>query len=400
MTFGITSDGFSAKSIDDILDEIEADEKTAFGNQINTGADSVFGNLNGTIAEQILELWELAQSVYTSWDPDQAGGQSLDALSAITGTTREPATKSTVTLTVTLDPGTQLLVGRIVSDDIGNRFVTTEIAENTAGSSGDFPVDAEAEEYGPVFVAAGELTTIVTPVAGWTATTNAQDADGGTDLESDAELRQRREEQLRAQGEATVEAILADIREVEGVDEAVVYENVSDFVDSAGRPPHSVEVIILGDDPDTALDDRVGQALFETKAAGIETHREVGAQGRTITVTDSQGIDHDINFNRADPVEIYIEIDINVVSAEYAGDDAVKEALVAQGADYGIGDDVIAQANKAAAFDVSGVYDITDYDIGTAPSPSGEANIVIDIREISDFDTSRITVNSTPVTPS
>jgi uncharacterized phage protein gp47/JayE len=503
MAFGVLLTGFFAKSTQDILDEIEADERAEFGDQIDVQADAPLGQINGVIAAQLSNLWDLAEAVYASLDPDQAGGAALDATAAITGSTRDPATRSTVTLSANLDPGVQLLTGRVVSDLVGNRFATVEDVENTEAYPQNLDVRAEAEEFGPVFVAAHGLVNIETPVSGWSeaaavvsgnaetyslsdgqtltvevdggsvqaatfntgdfaviglataaevaavisaditgataidaggfvriesdnadgetsslevtggtanpalgfptalvAGMNPLDVDPGENLESDAEFRARRTQELRAEGEATVEAILADMIVVDGVDQAVVYENVSEFTDSDGRPPHSVEVIILGADPDTDLDDRVGAALFATKAGGIETHREAGAQGRTVTVTDSQGIDHDINFNRALVIEIYVTIDIDVVAGDYAGDDAVKAALVSQGSIYGIGEDVVAEANKAAAFGVNGVYDVTDYRIGTAPSPTGTANIVIDIREIARFDSSRITVNSTPVVPS
>jgi hypothetical protein len=502
-SFGVTNDGFVRPTLEEILDDIEADQIAAFGTTINTQADSVFGQLNGIFADQLDQLWALALAVYSAQNPDTNNGASQDAIAAITGATRLPATKSTVTLSVNLDAGTQLLVGREVSDVLGNTYVTTAIAENTNTYDDNVDVAAESEEYGPVFTAAKGINNIDTPVSGWseaaaiksanaetyalsdgqtltvkvdggavqTATFNtgdfaaigaalaaeiavvintditgvlATDAGGkvriessntdgatssvevtggtanaaigfsttevagmnpldvttGRNLETDADFRVRRDNLLRAQGEATIEAILADILSVTGVDEAVVYENVTEFTDVDGRPPHSIEVIIEGADPDTDLDERVGLALFATKAAGINTHREVGAQGRTETVTDSQGIDHTINFNRSLEVDIYIIIDVDVISGDYAGDAAVQAALVAQGADYSIGEDVVAEANKAAAFDVNGVYDITDYKIGTAPAPTLGDNIVIDIREIADFDTSRITVNSTPVVPS
>jgi uncharacterized phage protein gp47/JayE len=501
-SFGVLPTGFVAKSLEDIKGGIEAAERAAFGDQINTEADSVFANLNAPFAAEMASAWEALEAVYSSLDPDQANGAAQDATAAITGSLRKPATHSTATLAVNLAAGTQLLPGRIVSDVIGNRFVTTELVENTEAYAQTLTVEAEAEEFGPIFVAAHGLVNIETPVSGWseaaaitsgnaetytlsngqtltvevdggavqTATfetgdfvdignalaaeiaavisaditgatasdengsvrivsdnadgetsslevtggtanaalgfatdliagMNPLDADPGEDLEDDADFRARREDELRAQGEATVEAILADMLDVEGVDAAVVFENDTDFTDGDGRPPHSNEVIILGDDPDTDLDDRVGAALFATNGGGIQTHREAGAQGRTVTVTDSQGVDHDMNFNRASKVTIWIIIDADVISDDYAGDGAVKAALVAQGAGYTIGEDVVAEANKAAAFGVNGVYDITNYKIGIVDPPTLGANIPIGIREIAEFDTARITVNSTPVVP-
>lgn len=501
-SFGVLPTGFSAKSTQDVLGEMEAAERVEFGDQIDVSSDQPLGQINGVLAAQVAELWELGQVVYSSLDPDQASAAALDAVAAISGSTRDPATHSTVTLSLNLAAGTQLLIGRVVSDVVGNRFVTTALVENTAAFAQTLTVTAEAEEFGVVFVAARGLVNIETPVSGWseaaaltsgnaetytlsngqtltvevdggtvqTATFNtgdfadianalaaevaavistdiigatasdeggsvriqSDDADGetsslevtggtanavlgfsttliagmnpldtvaGEDLETDAEFRASREEDLAAQGEATIEAILADMLAVTGVVDARVFENTTDFVDADGRPAHSIEVVILGTDPDTALDDRVGAAIFATKAGGIETHRVAGAPGRTVTVTDSQGVTHDMDFNRADEIDIWVDIDINIIAADYAGDAAVKTALVAQGATLTINDDVVAQANKASAFGVAGVHDITDYDIGIAPAPVGDANIVIGIREISDFDTSRITVTSTPVIP-
>jgi hypothetical protein len=502
-SYGVTADGFVRKSLAVILAEMEADERAAFGVGINTQADSVLGQFNGTIADQLDQLWALALSVYSSQNPDENSGAAQDAIAAITGATRLPATKSTVTLLVNLDAGTQLLADRVVSDRVGTRYLTTAIAENTNAYADDISVTAESEDYGAVFTAALQIVNIETPVSGWseavaikgsnaepfalvngqtltvkvdgggvqTATFNtadfvaigaalaaevavvintditgvtAHDAGGyvriesdesdgelsiievtggtanavlgfsttvvqgmnaldvtqGRALETDAAFRIRRELLLRAQGAGTIEAILADLLAITDVEDARVFENVTESVDVDGRPAHSIEAVILGPDPDTDLDDEVGEQIFESKAAGIQTYRVAGATGRTITITDSQGITHDIDFNRADPVDIYVRVDVDIVAADYAGDAALKTAIVAQGATYTIGEDVVAEANKAAAFDVSGVYDITDYRIDIVTPPILTANIVIAIREIADFDTSRVTVNTNPVVPS
>ena len=223
---------------------------------------------------------------------------------------------------------------------------------------------------------------------------NALDVTRGRNIETSAAFRGRRERLLSAQGEATIEAVLADILDVTGVEDARVYENVTDVVDAAGRPAHSYDVVILGDDPDTDLDDLVGAAFFATKAGGMNTHRVGGAEGRTISVTDSQGVVHSINFSRAKIIEMDVVIDVDVIAADYAGDAAVKLAIVEQGDDYTVGEDVVAEANKAAGFGVSGVYDITAYTI-----EGGAGNVVIGLREIAEFDTSRVTVTSTPVVP-
>ncbi len=491
-TYGVTADGFVRKPLSVILEELEAADRAAYGTDINTQAEEPLGQLNGIFADQLDQQWALAEAVYAAQNPDQNNGAAQDAIAAITGATRDPAAKSEVTLSVNLDAGAQLLPDRVVTDRIGQRYLTTEIVENANAYDDTLDVEAESEEFGPVFSAAGEIVNIETPVSGWseaaslkaataepytigagqtltlkidgggvqtvtfvgTETTaaqvaaeinndttgltsnaagtvpriesdnadgdtssveitggtanaalgfpvalragmNALDVDPGEDLQTDADFRIEREQLLRATGAATVEAILADLLDLEGVDAARVFENVTEFTDGDGRPPHSVEAVILGDDPDTELDDRVGEQLFESVGAGPQTHRVVGASGRTITVTDSQGIDHDMDFNRAEVVEMDVVISVDVVADDYAGDAAVKAAIVAQGATYTIGEDVVAEANKASAFGVEGVYDITAYTI-----EGGTGNVVIGIRQVAEFDTTRVTVTSTPVIPS
>lgn len=216
----------------------------------------------------------------------------------------------------------------------------------------------------------------------------------GQALEADVDFRLRREQLLSAQGDATLEAILAEVLRVSGVLEARVFENDTDTTNADNMPPHSIEVVV--DAPGVA-DVDIAQAIFDSKAAGIQ------AYGTSIseTITDSQGIGHTIDATRVTEIDIYIDITVTtntdpVEGPVYPadGDDQVKAALVAAGATLGIGDDVIAERIKCAAFSVDGVIDIPTFYIDTSASPTVSDNITIDDREKSDFDTSRITVTS------
>ncbi len=385
---GVESTGFVAKTTTEILADIEARQKAAFGASINLGGESVFGQLNATIADSIAEGWEVLSAVYRSLYPDSATGEALDNVAAITGVLREPATRSTMVVTCTGTAGTLLAVGRVVSVTAnGNRFVSTAAA--TIGGGGTVDVDFEAEEIGAV-VGAADTLTIETPVAGWTSAANALDAEVGSDLETDAELRLRRQQLLRAQGDATVESILADLLEVTDVNQVFLFSNDSDFTDSRGLPPHSIECIVDG-----GTDADVAEQIFLSKGAGIATYGEPG-QIVTETVTDSQGFDHTINFTRPDPIEIYIDLEVEIVAADYPvdGDDQIKAALVALGDTLVVGEDVISERFQAEVFSVSGVRDLTDWKIDTIAVPVGTGNIAIDFRELATFDTSRVTVST------
>lgn len=391
-SYGVTDEGFNPKLITDILTDFETQQKTDFGSQIATHGESVLGQLNATFAAAVAETWEVLNAVYRSLYPDSATGEALDNVAAITGVTRLPATQSTVTIECTGTIGTLLLTGRVVSvDDTGERFVSIEDA--TIGSGGTVDVVFQSENFGPVELQTAQALTIETPVAGWTSATAVADAEVGDDIESDAELRGRRAELLRAQGSATIEAIRADVLEVEDVEECYVYENVTLATDGRNLPPKSIEVIAQG-----GSDADVAEAIFGSKAAGIETYGHTGLKV-TETVTDSMGIDHEINFTRPDLVDIYMRADVDIDAALYPsdGDAQIKAALKAVIDSLLLGETVIYEKLQAQVFNVSGVVDSTLFYLNRDAPGTGTANISLDVRELAQNDTGDIIVNTNPV---
>jgi uncharacterized phage protein gp47/JayE len=88
------------------------------------------------------------------------------------------------------------------------------------------PIIFVAENFGPVACPIGTLTTIVTPIAGWNSINNVQAGVTGRFIETDAELRIRRQNSIKLLGLATVEAIRSRLlQQVLGVTSALVFEN-------------------------------------------------------------------------------------------------------------------------------------------------------------------------------
>lgn len=78
--YGIQPTGFVRKPLGVILAEIEAQNVTEFGPGIIQTSQSPLGQLNGLFADLTAKLWEMAEDVYQSYDPDQAEGTRLDTL--------------------------------------------------------------------------------------------------------------------------------------------------------------------------------------------------------------------------------------------------------------------------------------------------------------------------------
>lgn len=383
---GLTSTGFVPKTYEEIKADLEAAFRASFGASINVTPASNFGKIIAITAERLAELWEVAEAVHAAQTPDGSTGVALDDVASLTGTVRLPASKSSVTLTLTGTPGTLVPAGRVVSTGAGVRFVT--LADATIGGGGTITAAAEAEDTGPFVAYAGTLTNIETPVAGWSSVTNALDAVVGSDLETDAALRIRREEELRAQAGGSVPAIEAAILRVDGVTAAVVFENVTGATNADGLPPKSVEAVVAG-----GTDAAVREAIYDTKAAGIETYGAV-----TGSVNDGEGQPHAINFSRPATLAVYVDVSVLVDTARFPsnGADLIEAALVAWGDSYyRIGRDVVASSMYETIFAAApGVLDVVYVRIGLAPSPGTSTTIAVGPRQIADLDTSRITVTT------
>lgn len=448
MAFGLLSTGFAPKALDDIKTELEAAFRAAFGESIDLNPQSNFSQIIGVMSERYADLWAQAQGVYNAFSPSDAVGVALDNVAAITGTVREPASPSTVTLIATGTPATVLNTGRVASvAGTGVRFVTTASGtiaavsawvNTTAYALGDFvrnggtqrvyvcttagtsagsggptstasaitdgtvvwryvgegtgkaEIAAESEDTGPKVAAAFTLTTIETPVAGWSSVNNLLDAALGTDIETDAALRLRRAEELRTAGRAAVEAIRSAVLDVADVTACTVFENVTDVTDGDGLPPHSVEALVQG-----GVDADIREALWTNTAAGIRTYGTTSG-----THTDSQGIAHTVQFSRPTNVNIYVVVNVTAEEQNWPSDgaDQVKAAIVAWGDAQRTGKDVVAAAIVAQTFSVAGVLDATAY-IGTAPAPGTSVTVAIGLRQLAVYDTSRITVNVVYATP-
>jgi uncharacterized phage protein gp47/JayE len=447
-TYGMTTEGFVPKTFEIIKGELEAELRSAYGANLDLSPTSVIGVLVGLWANYLAELWEVGQAVDSGFDPDAASGQALVALCALTGTVPKAPTPSTVTLLVTGTNGTSIAAGKVaVVADTGERFEITDAGTlatatawatatayvagdirqangniylctdpGTSAGSGTGPstngsaitdgtvewqyvglgsayaeVDAESEDNGPVAAVAGTITEIATPVAGWSGVYNALDATPGQSLESDAELRVRRENELDAISSATLDAIRSKLLDLDDVETVYIFENSTNATDGEGVPPNSFEALVLGGD-----DTEIAQSIWDNKPIGIGTHGD-----ETVSITDTQGFDHDVLFSRPTERTIYATITLTYDADVYPsdGDDQIKAAIVAFGDAFTVGKDVYAAALKAQAYQVPGVLGVTTCFIDTSPAPAAETTIACTTRQLAVFDTSRVTVSSSPAAP-
>ena len=404
---GITVDGFEQKTLEEILTEIQTDQRENIDPAIDTSSSSPVGQMNGVFSNQLAEAWEVVATAYKAFDPDEAEGDALDALAALTGTTRDPANRTLVTnVRVVVDDNFTAVAGDMVAhleNDPSSRFVNLDSVDNTGGGDDQpFLIRFEAENTGPTVVNDGALSVIAEPLSGWDSVVNNQSPDPddsvttvGTNVQTDQELRESREEELRGQGGATQAAIDAALEGVDGVISVTVFFNDDDNPDSDGGPGHAIECLIY-DGPTPAADNtELAQTIFDNKAAGI-----LAFGSETHSATNVEGDTYPVSFTRPVQREVYVVIDVtpdpdnpnpNLVSEVEGAVVAGGTARATPGRDV-YGDDVGCDAKE-----VTGVLTVDmaggAVRLGFSPAPASTANLTIASRELATFSTARVTVN-------
>lgn len=388
--YGVVPEGFRRKTLQEIKDELEQDQRASISPKINTSPTSPHGQLNATFARELALAWEALEACHDQLDPDKAEGEGLAALAKLTGTARPVATFSEVTATVNLTIGTVLTPDAqfaTVEDEPDNRW--TPKLPYTATATGNVDLKFRSEFRGTKVANSGTLTVIATPLSGWNSITNADDAVPGREVAEDPEFREVREADVNRAGSTTTKAIATDLRNlvVDGAKPIVaanVLENDTDIAGINGLPPHTLEPVIH-DSPDVP-NDVIAQTIWDCKAGGIPT---VGSEFG-LAVIDDNGTTKQVPFSRATIRDVYLEYDLTTTTG-YVGDTAFKAAVVSflRGR-HELGDDVLRWVCETAA-NQEGVLNAS-VKLGFAPSPTLSADLAIGDRELADFSTARVTV--------
>ena len=240
------------------------------------------------------------------------------------------------------------------------------------------------EAGGRTNVGANTVTVLTQSYNGINDVTNPLESDGGRDREGDSAYRARIQDELSDGAASTLPAVLSSLDQIDETKTVSVIVNDTNSTDAEGRPGHSFEPVV---DVNSDFYSDVAEAIVETKAVGDTSVGGYAGTSVTRTVELSNGQTKDVTFSVPAAVQIYVDCTLESTD-NYAGDDAVRDAVVQYiggtltGGDnvdgrLGVGDDVIYNTVIDAIMSVPGVYDITDLQVDTSSSPSGESNISI-----------------------
>jgi uncharacterized phage protein gp47/JayE len=393
MPFGLTPEGFVAKRTSDCKGELIDEYRARFGQNARVDDGAVAGQWLSMMADREADLWALLEEVYQARSISGASGEALDQHLANAGTSKQPATYSVVTLSLTGTGGTVVAAGSRSSDG------TTEWIHDEDVTIPDVTT-ARPATAGPVVGLAGTITTRVTSIAGWTGVTNAADAELGVPVESEAQARKRAVVAFRAAGGTSFDGVgsllLRPVTEGgAGCTDVMIVQNESDFEDADGRPPHSLEAICVG-----GTEDDIKAVLWASVPIGIQTW---GAE--STTVVDFAGNNQTVEYSRQLDIEIHMlvvyERDSEDVSfppdtgvplndthtAMGTGEEQIRDALL-EAAKSRTGRDVI-PFQLGQAIEVPGIRTLV-VNVGLSTNPANAIPLVIAKTERAVFDSTRI----------
>lgn len=389
--YGLTDAGFARKPLSQIVSDLNAGMQAIFGAGADLNPDSPFGQLVGLIAGAADEVWEASEEVLTAFDPQSARGALLSSLVMLNGIRRTDGTASIVLVTCTGTPGTVIPAGTLARSASGDLF--ENLALVTIGGGGTTGAFFQSVEIGPVPVDAGVVNEIVTPIAGWASVSNAGAGIVGTLDESDPDLRRRREISTESGAVSIMDALIAGLRAIPSVLDALVVENKLLATDGLGVPGKSFMAVVDG-----GTDQDIADVVWAKHPMGIASHGSSSA-----TVVDSEGVIQTVYFQRPAGVDIYVEMTIATTPDFPAdGDELIKQAIVDfaagvlpgyEGAGFGIGDDVLYSRLYSAINSVPG-HTVSSFTIGFTPSPVFTTNLGITDAQVARFDVADIVVNT------
>jgi uncharacterized phage protein gp47/JayE len=329
------------------------------------------------------DVMQACQLACNARSPLTAVGSDLDSIVKLNGIARKAATYSTAPGLVSGVAGT-VITGGLATDTAGNVWALPTPV--TIPNSGSVVVPLTCQTLGAITAITGAINTRSGGLtAGWTGITNPSPASPGLPVETDSQLRARQSISVALPSETRLAGTLGAIAKTAGVtrynrgqqsvaDTGSSIENFSGAVDEWGNPAHSISMVVEGG---TDLD--VATAIALNRGIGPYTN------GTTrVDVTDpTSGVVSSIGFTRPTYVDIYVTMQIHglqgYTSAVIA---AIQTAVALYLNSLQIGETVTYSSISAIAQSVMPSlllpqFSITSYTTGTAPGPSGAANIAI-----------------------
>lgn len=246
-------------------------------------------------------------------------------------------------------------------------------------------------EYGDIQCPKGSITKITSNVTGLQAVDNRIEPTAGRIQQDDISFRQDYIRKSYYASSTQTQSIEAAILEnCSGVKDVRCYENATNQTDALGRPPHCVEVIVDGGEPE-----QIAAQILAKKAGGIQAYGDV-----TVNVLGEYGDNVPISFRRPENIYAWIKVELTGNGGSIAPDyvNIVQSAICDGAKGLSVGDSFLSQTYIAGIYSVLSNISYCKITVaGTQlssakPEAYAEGNIAANERQTISVDASRIEV--------
>lgn len=274
MSDSFDANGLQTATAPELRQDLETAFKAIYGDDILLDSSTPDGQWINILVQKGVDIRGLLMNLYNSFNPNNAQGAILDQRCAINNVFRKSGTFTTVNIEVTTDRSLTLsgvdedynnpeATGYTVQDNEGNRFVLVNTQTISAGTTS---LLFRSEVLGDVIVLPDTITTPVTVVLGVISVNNPTAATAiGTIEESDQNLRIRRRQSVAIASFGYLNGLQAALLQLDGVNDAKVYENYTSETDDNGIPPHCIWVVMDG-----GSTEEIANTIYNKKSVGCD----------------------------------------------------------------------------------------------------------------------------------
>lgn len=230
MTF--SASGIVAPDLIDVLNGVQADQKTAYGSDLSSDLATPQGQEAMTQTAIIGDKNDQLLAVSNMVNPDYSAGRWQDGIGKIYFLERKPATGTKVTATCRGLVGTLIPAGSMAQDS--NGYIYTSDSDAIIGNDGTVQVVFTNTTVGAIECAIGALNSIYKTVSGWSEVFNVVAGVLGRETESRAAFEFRRRQSVANNAQHTDGALLGTILALNGVVDAYVQSNNTAVAKSLG----------------------------------------------------------------------------------------------------------------------------------------------------------------------
>lgn len=272
----IDSSGMNVPTFVELRSMLISRYKQIYGSDIDLSTGTADGEYVQELSLILNNILQSMKILYGNLDVNNATGEHLEALCALSNVTRKGATNSVASIifTNTSNNPITLLSAEIMLQDNAGIIWNYNGNENsvTIPANGSITIPVVCSISGSINAPAGWINKLITNINVVIEQRTA--AIVGSDTESDSQLRARRNQQNSPVGITVLEALSAALLDVSGIKDVKIYNaNSAQISAKDGTTVHLHDIYVILRKVDDALNitDIVGQTIYNKLTPGITT---------------------------------------------------------------------------------------------------------------------------------